>query len=58
MRGWHVKYNCSVTFTLFCSVKFVVDHIAKPYVKDQKGFDEWRLEMKEISSFPNVWCKM
>ena len=56
MRGG--MYNCSGAFTFFCSVKFVVDHIAKPYVKDQKGFDEWRLEMKEISSFPNVWCKM
>jgi len=39
-------------------VKFVVDHIAKPYVKDQTGFEEWRQEMKELSEFPNVWCKI
>lgn len=44
--------------TLTFRVKFVVDHIAKPYVKDQVGFDKWSAEMKEISQYQNVWCKM
>ncbi len=36
---------------------FVIDHIAKPYVKD--GFiDGWALSMNEIAKYPNVCCKV
>jgi len=37
--------------------KFVIDHIAKPYIKD--GFyDGWGILMKEIAKHQNVFCKM
>ena len=37
--------------------KFVVDHIAKPYIKD--GFFEgWSVLMKELSRHENVYCKL
>lgn len=41
----------------FPNQKFVIDHIAKPYIKD--GFlDGWKILMKEISKYENVHCKM
>jgi len=37
--------------------KFVIDHIAKPYIKD--GFFEgWAVLMKEIAKHENVHCKL
>lgn len=38
-------------------VRFVMDHIAKPDIK-AGILDPWRAELKELSRFPNVWCKM
>lgn len=41
----------------FPNQKFVIDHIAKPYIKD--GFyDGWASLMKAISQYPNVYCKL
>jgi len=41
----------------FPNQKFVIDHIAKPYLKD--GFyDGWAALMKAISEHPNVYCKL
>lgn len=41
----------------FPNQKFVIDHIAKPYIKD--GFyDGWATLMKAISEYPNVYCKL
>ncbi|MFV0564707.1 MAG: amidohydrolase family protein [Flavobacteriaceae bacterium] len=41
----------------FPNQKFVIDHIAKPYIKD--GFFEgWAVLMKEISKYENVYCKL
>ncbi|HMN88024.1 MAG TPA: amidohydrolase family protein [Bauldia sp.] len=38
-------------------VRFVIDHIAKPGVRD--GLTEpWRREMREIARLPNVFCKI
>jgi L-fuconolactonase len=37
--------------------KFVIDHLAKPYIKD--GFyDGWALSMQEIAKNDNVFCKL
>lgn len=36
---------------------FVIDHLAKPYIKDGK-IDEWASWMKKIASFDNVHCKV
>lgn len=41
----------------FPNQKFVIDHIAKPYIKD--GFyDGWAVLMKEIGQYENVYCKL
>ncbi|WP_010134030.1 amidohydrolase family protein [Ochrovirga pacifica] len=41
----------------FPNINFVIDHIAKPYIKD--GFyDGWAILMKEIGKQPNVYCKL
>ncbi|AUP80485.1 amidohydrolase family protein [Flavivirga eckloniae] len=41
----------------FPNQKFVIDHIAKPYIKD--GFyDGWAVLMKEIGKHENVYCKL
>lgn len=41
----------------FPNQKFVIDHIAKPYIKD--GFyDGWAVLMKEIAKQENVSCKL
>lgn len=41
----------------FPNQKFVIDHIAKPYIKD--GFYEgWAILMKEIAKCKNVYCKL
>ncbi|WP_273568982.1 amidohydrolase family protein [Maribacter halichondriae] len=37
--------------------KFVIDHIAKPYIKDG-FFDGWAVLMKEIAKHENVFCKV
>ncbi len=39
------------------NVKFIMDHIAKPDIKAGL-LDPWRAELRELSKFPNVWCKM
>ena len=41
----------------FPKQKFVIDHIAKPYIKD-RFYDGWATLMKEISEYPNVYCKL
>ena len=41
----------------FPHLKFVIDHIAKPYIKDG-FFDGWAVLMKEIAKHENVHCKL
>jgi len=41
----------------FPNQKFVIDHIAKPYIKD--GFyDGWAVLMTEVAKYENVYCKL
>lgn len=41
----------------FPNMRFVIDHIAKPYIKD--GFyNGWATLMKEIGKHDNVYCKV
>jgi len=35
---------------------FVIDHIAKPYIKDKK-IDDWKQDIKELAHFENVQIK-
>ena len=41
----------------FPNHKFVIDHIAKPGIKD-KRIDEWKSNMERIAMFQNVYCKL
>ena len=36
---------------------FVLDHIAKPYIKDQK-IDGWQQDIQALAAHDNVWCKV
>jgi L-fuconolactonase len=36
---------------------FVIDHIAKPYIKDGM-IDGWKKDMAAIAQYPNVLCKI
>jgi len=38
-------------------VRFVIDHIAKPDIKNQ-NIDKWASNMKIISRYENAWCKV
>ena len=37
--------------------KFVIDHLAKPEIKDKK-IEEWQKEIKEVAKYDNVCCKI
>jgi L-fuconolactonase len=41
----------------FPDQKFVIDHIAKPYIKD-KRVEKWANEMSMLAGFENVYCKV
>ena len=41
----------------FSQQAFVIDHIAKPYIKDKKT-DEWEVDMQAIAQHDNVYCKI
>tara|TARA_B100000446_G_scaffold63791_1_gene60403 strand:- start:817 stop:1647 length:831 start_codon:yes stop_codon:yes gene_type:complete len=41
----------------FPDQRFVIDHIAKPYIKDGK-IEDWQLGMDRLSRLPNVYCKV
>ncbi len=38
-------------------VIFILDHIAKPDIKQQK-FEPWKTELRELANMQNVFCKM
>ncbi len=37
--------------------RFVLDHLAKPLIK-QGSLQPWAAQMKQLASFPNVFCKL
>ena len=41
----------------FPNQRFVLDHIAKPYIKDKK-IDDWQSQISELAKNENVWCKV
>jgi len=41
----------------FPEQKFVIDHVAKPYIKDGK-IDEWKAGMEKLAQHSNVYCKI
>jgi L-fuconolactonase len=41
----------------FPQQRFVIDHLAKPYIKD-KHINGWKEDIQAIVAFPNVYCKV
>jgi L-fuconolactonase len=41
----------------FSELTFVLDHIAKPYIKD-KTISPWKEDMERLAKFKNVYCKV
>ncbi len=41
----------------FPGQKFVLDHIAKPFIRD-KTFSPWDSDLRELAKFENVYCKV
>jgi L-fuconolactonase len=42
---------------LFPEQRFVIDHLAKPYIKEKK-INEWREEIIHVAKFKNTHCKI
>ena len=38
-------------------ITFVLDHAGKPGIRDRL-LDPWFAQLKQLSAFPNVWCKL
>jgi L-fuconolactonase len=36
---------------------FVINHLAKPYIRDQK-IEQWKIDINSIAQFENVFCKV
>ena len=41
----------------FPKQRFVVDHIAKPFIKN-KTLEPWKSDIARLAEFPNVYCKL
>lgn len=41
----------------FPAQKFVIDHLAKPYIKSKK-IDDWKKNIQKIAKHENVYCKI
>jgi len=54
----HIQMANTIKMVQQCpDVQFILDHIGKPDIKNQI-FEPWKQELKTLSGFPNVWCKM
>ncbi len=55
---YHHQFASAIKLAQQCpEVRFVLDHIAKPAIKDGL-LDPWRQHMSEMAALPNVWCKI
>lgn len=43
--------------TAFPQQRFVLDHLAKPYIK-KGAIEEWHGDLKKLALLDNVWCKV
>lgn len=54
----HLQMANTVKMVEQCpQVSFILDHVGKPEIKAQR-FEPWKTELKRLSEFPNVWCKV
>jgi L-fuconolactonase len=37
---------------------FVIDHIAKPHIRDRKITEEWKAAIRAVAQYENVYCKI
>ncbi|MBX2935357.1 MAG: amidohydrolase family protein [Ferruginibacter sp.] len=55
---YHTQLKQALEFVQrFPQQKFVIDHCAKPGIKN-KEIDDWKMYMKEMAAMPNVYCKL
>ena len=55
---YHRHLANTIQFVKQCpNIQFILDHIGKPNIKGQL-FEPWKREIKELSEFPNVSCKV
>ena len=52
----HIKCACTLVHE-FPHQKFVVDHLAKPLIKEGK-IEPWKKDMQELAKADNVFCKL
>jgi len=50
-------YSLDLT-TSFPDQPFVIDHVAKPYIKDKRLTDEWKAAIRAVAARENVYCKV
>jgi L-fuconolactonase len=51
-----IRY-ASELIAAFPEQKFVVDHLAKPYIKFRKT-GQWEKDIREMAAYPNAYCKI
>jgi L-fuconolactonase len=42
----------------FPNQPFVLDHIAKPHIKDRYITEEWKAAIRAVAEYPNLYCKI
>jgi L-fuconolactonase len=52
----HLPAACELV-ARFPQQPFVLDHIAKPLIKDRVT-EPWVTDIRRLAAFPNVWCKV
>jgi L-fuconolactonase len=52
----HLPVACALV-EKFPGQPFVLDHIAKPFIKDGK-VGPWNADLRRLAAFPNVFCKV
>ncbi|HTE00438.1 MAG TPA: amidohydrolase family protein [Mucilaginibacter sp.] len=52
----HLKHAATLVAE-FPDQKFVVDHLAKPHIKN-KEIEEWKKDVEALSKYQNVYCKV
>lgn len=52
----HLK-NAVLLIAQFPDQAFVIDHLAKPYIKAGK-IDEWKTDLATVAKYPNATCKI
>jgi len=52
----HIKYACNLVYE-FPHQKFIIDHLAKPLIKESK-IEPWKKDMQKLAREDNVLCKL